>query len=373
MTTRKPNLGVFTSKPKSRITRSRYKHISERGAEQGLNVYLFSPRDVHEDHVRGYVFEDGEWKAYDCPLPDVVYDRIFTKRPDQAKQAKDTRNYLRSLNAVFINDPAVAVYCRDKLKFAQTMEEHDVNHPETVKYTERNATKMSKKHRTAYFKPRTGSAGTGIIIARQIGRNRYSLSYKKNENREWVSKRIQAPGSELPNAVDFIRHDELGLRDRYIVQEGLDLLKYDDSQTDFRIVTMRNGDNEQKIAGCFSRVDGNFHQGGKILDFKEVTDGLNGGSQQNGRRMRRKIRRGAIKAVGALENITDDGSIGEAGIDLVVEKSGDEYVIEGNSKPGPMFLDIARLYPDTAIARKAKRQRRRAADSLVGYALYLAA
>jgi len=313
----------------------KFKKLMKKAKERGTEMYVFSPTTIDYDKktVVGIFYEGNQFVTRIVPLPDVIYDRGFFRDAREYIPASVARNSLKTKR---LNPEKVVSTVGDKYKFSQAMKQAGVNHPDTKKDSDSNRRSMAQKYKTLFFKPSKGSKGDGIITATKKA-NRFTLSYKVENDGEWEKKTVRnVSAGQLENKLKSIKRKLKTHNHEYIVQQGLDLYEHDDGQTDIRVICQRDGKGKYRRTGLVARVGGNVSQDGETGSFSEVTDTLALDAGIEASDVRNNVRDIAGKTYKAIEKYAGKKT-GEIGVDVVLDKQGKAWVVEANSKPRKSF------------------------------------
>lgn len=297
-------------------------------------AYVFFPESVNttEENVQGlylYVNENGTitWKKHCFPLPDAVYDRILHRTIEKKPAIKKVKTFLISDKTIPYFNP----------KFLDKWETHSIigndpclkSHlPATVTHVRPEViSEMIRNYMTVYLKPIHGSLGQGIFritaapngycAQHRRGKKTFTVNFK--EPREWLNS-LSAFNKDIP----------------YIVQQGLNLLKYKERVFDLRVLVQKDGIGQWIITAMVARVapDGsifpNIAAGGEAVSMENVWQELFATSWSASKtcKLTKQI---SLNAAKALEQAL--GTFGEIGLDIGIDHEGNIWIIEINSKP----------------------------------------
>ncbi|WJH34740.1 YheC/YheD family protein [Paenibacillus sp. CC-CFT747] len=124
---------------------------------------------------------------------------------------------------------------------------------------------------------------------------------------------------------------------KYLLQEGLDLITVKGSPVDFRALVQRNGDGQWSITSIVARIAGsqnfvsNLARGGRLSPVPEALaqSNLNGMLQK---KVRAELSKGALEIAKGIETQIE-AHFAELGIDLAADTRGRVLLLEINSKP----------------------------------------
>ena len=325
-------------------------------------TYVFTPASINWDNltVRGYSYRHssqgrGSWISSIYPLPDVVYDRVSSRKGEARHQIKNAKMnllqqpYLKYFNPSFLNKWNVHEMLLTNPKLHRHL-------PETRPLTTENLAHMLRVYKTVYVKPSNGSLGLGIIRVTQ----------DRKETLHYVVHRRKRFRSTADNAADFINRTRAIRADKpYIVQQGIDMATYHGSPFDIRIIFQKNRNGEWQLSKKFVRVAprgssvANLSSGGKALPSKIIMMAI----LRKAALIEEKNQQ--IKAfchqVATTIERTSQMVYGELGLDLGLDKSGNIWLIEVNSKPRK-----------TTVTEMSKIVMRNAFKRPLEYSIYLA-
>ncbi len=296
-------------------------------------VYVFTPSGINwaNNTCRGYVYHQfsatrGKWESALYPIPDVVYDRIHSRSAEARNSVKYAKirlmqmPYLNYFNPHYLNKWNVHQIMAANPRLTEYL-------PDTRELTQDNLEEMLRKYHTLFIKPSNGSLGKGII---KVSSHRGQFNYVIYRNRRLRGQARSA--AELMNKTKKFRGDR-----HYIVQQGLELIKYRGASFDLRIIYQKNGRGEWQISKKFCRIAprgssiSNLSSGGRVEKSLKVLQH----AFKNSNLIETKneqIRLLCKMVAGTLE--TDNNStFGELGMDIGIDRNGRLYLIEVNSKP----------------------------------------
>lgn len=303
--------------------------LSRMGRRVPGQVYVFHPWDIDWKNNRfsGYQFhaeEDGygRWEKYQMPPPDVVYDQIYN-RVAERRYLQDRTRLKKITNGRYFNPCYLSKHAvhenlhkipeiRSHLPAAKILKKSEDLRPMLVSFS------------CLYIKPVTGSLGHGIIrVTRESGRfvlktrgGRVSYALSINE----VYRKIKAfTGKKV-----------------CLAQQGINLITYEGGVVDIRTLMQKNGQGAWTVTKIYARVGrkgnitSNLASGGTPHALNQVFAGYF--EKKRIGEIKQQIRELSIKVCEAVEE-TSGHIFGEMGVDLGVDKSGNIWIIEVNSKP----------------------------------------
>lgn len=302
--------------------------LNDGTAENGGFFYVFSYPDFE---VQGYYFKDGKWHAAELPLPDVIYNRIHSRKLEYTLDFKFFRDKLALLNIPFFND-----------RFLSKWEVHEyLNHenhlhaqiPETKLFTKKNLFNLAVKYETVFIKPVHGSQGRNI--------------FKLTKADELFLLKSSVKNSETPTkscTIEEIYHYlKPHLNNRiYIIQQGISLITYESRSMDFRVLCHKNTDNLWKVTSVVARISAddefvsNIARGGEMMTPLQALTGVI--SREDAKAVLSQMKTLALETSSSI-SLHSTGLMGELGIDIGIDQEGKPWLIEVNSKPSKNFED----------------------------------
>lgn len=317
--------------------------------------------DLEKGFTYGHILtkapKENQWVKVPLPLPDVWYDRgLFPKGPGKNK-SRQVRRYLRETWADKFFNPKFF----DKWRTHQWISKHPVlrKHLPTTVHIKRFeiAEKLVNHYPSLYLKPSGGSSGRGIIrlrktsgklIAECIRKKRHYIMEYRNFAELWQDLSAKA----LVN-------------NTYILQEDLDLAKYQGQPFDVRALMQKDGHGEWTLTGMAARISGvngiitNLHAGGKAEKIETVL--ISVFDPATAKHIESEIKGLCFATCRWVEEVSGL-KFGEIAVDIGLNKKGKPYLIELNAVPGRTIF--------TKIKEQGLRQV--ALSRPIEYALFLA-
>jgi hypothetical protein len=321
----------------------------------GAICFAFRGNDINfkQAQIRGYTYHNHGWETALYPIPDVIYARCqgyaFNQHNMRAKLSRMGVHFLnppalgkwKTYNTVAQN-PALLTYLPDTRVLSQ-FKELDV---------------MLKKYRHVYMKPVTGSQGKKIIrVSKNINSKAYEYQYQHDQH---PVKAKAYSLEELERSLKII----MG-RDRYIVQQQINLLRSGERIMDLRVMVQKDRNGDWLLTGKVFRIGktgsitSNISGGGSASKVKDQLNRKFNDSKEV-QRIMDEVDFLALETARTIEIRL--GPIGELGIDIGVDQKARIWLIEANLMPARKIFS---LIGDTE-ARLLSIQRP------ILYALYLA-
>jgi len=303
-----------------------------------MRAFVFCPLDIDwvGRRIYGYTYspDRGTWSAHYFPYPDVVYDRLFPPRGHLANVLFGAAKRLRRHRGTVFFGRALRgkweVY-RSVLKYPE-LKQHV---PDTKPLSGVAVlTAMLKKYGYVFIKPDMGSQGKGVCQVR-VTREGFMCRGRDHHNR---------PYSTLVSSVAAVLSlvKSASQRRRLLVQQGLNLNHLHGSTFDVRTIVQKNEQGQWEVTGSAVRVGrrgsvtSNLHGGGRAIKTEKL---IKSQFPDKHEEILQKIAWLGVAIPEALDK--ELGRFGEFGLDLGVDRDGQVWLIEANSKPGrTVFLRI---------------------------------
>ncbi|NMO95508.1 YheC/YheD family protein [Paenibacillus lemnae] len=324
----------------------------------GAFVYFFTPDMIGPtiSSLEGVWYDSG-WKKGSVPAPDVINNRLATRKLENSPRVQHFMKEVKSryntpvFNEKFLDKSDVFEALGTDERLGRYLPESYLlkNYP-TLK-------KMCASYPTVFLKPVRGSLGKGIIrISRQTDGTYHTLT----TSLEGTKRKPYATLQKLYNGLSAKL-----MKERYQIQQGLNLIRNQKRNVDFRALVHKNQKGKWSVTSIVGRIAGGNHfvsnlaRGGTLTTVKEALAGssipLNAKQQVPSR-----MEQAALEIAKGVES-SIPFHFGELGIDLAVDTTGRIWLLEVNSKPSKS--DNAPLNSDYKIRPSAMR--------LVQYAQYL--
>jgi glutathione synthase/RimK-type ligase-like ATP-grasp enzyme len=308
------------------------KELNQFVTNAGGFFYVFHYQDFSAESVNGYYFDDNKWVSANLPLPDVVYNRIHSRRSEQTRLFTTFRNVLEQFSIPMFNDRFLS-----KWEVYQQLIQEDSIHPfmpETRLLSQENFYEFIEKYESIFIKPVHGSQGRNIMKL-------------VKEDEHIIIQTSKTPQQNHP-IKEYFKNDVFYrlkpyLHNRiYIIQQGIPLINFEDKTMDFRILVHKNQRNLWDVTSLVARISAeqqfvsNLAKGGKIMKPLVVLTSFF--KKDTAVQLIALMKELAIHAAEIISRNTN-GITGELGIDIGIDDSGMPWIIEVNSKPSKNFED----------------------------------
>lgn len=332
--------------------------LIQTGRELGALVYVVRFKDLKlgVKRINGFLYhpETKTWVKTLLPAPQVVYNRIPTRKDEQQPEVQQTiqaclkSSQVRLFNPAFFSKWGLFEWL-GKAKTTRKLI------PATKRLSLPNEFEVFlQQHPVLYLKPVRGKAGTGIMrVERFTGKSYgYKLSIQvKKKTRVAYFANMQQMWAALKGYTDS---------EEYIMQQGILLAKYKGRPFDLRVLVQKNQKGEWTLTGVGARVAGrdsittHVPRGGSIDNPEKLLSAVF--NAESSKRMLLKVKTSALAIARQIEKASGH-VLGEMSMDLGIDASGQIWFFEANSHP--MKFDE----PDI---------RKKSLERIIQYSLYLA-
>ena len=208
--------------------------------------------------------------------------------------------------------------------------------PETLPLTAENLKDLGARYSTLYIKPSRGRQGKGIRKCRRLKEG-------------WSLMKTAAKGRvirTLPTEEAIVAAcARLKSGERYLVQRGLDLIRFAGGTVDIRVITQRDRLGDWRVSAIGVRAGrpgglvSNLHAGGRAITLTKLVRGAR--LKQSVSRLSERIKVVALAAATAMSSRYP--TVGELGIDIGLDTQGHIWILEVNRQPGRALFSRARL------------------------------
>lgn len=306
-------------------------------------LYVFSTDgiDIENNEVKGFYYNpnwenvDDMWKEGRFPLPSVVYKRVYMFRSKK-------RNELISLtgNKVFNSS------WFNKLDFwIEASKYSDIK--EYLPYTEtfrsyNNLNRMLNIFNTVYIKKISGELAQGLVKVKKEG-NQYF---------------VQQAFDKVPEV--FNNEDELRIYLRrilynigYLLQQGVEPIKYNDGYTIFRVIMQKDETLKWKCTGVCPRVGNsggictNYAPEAYVFTFEEFMREVLKLEEDEICQKKQELLDLSFKLCEMMD--TWGGNFGDVGIDIAIDETLKYWIFEinaGHHQYVPLKVKDEKMYFD---------------------------
>ena len=285
-------------------------------------LYSFSLEAINFDNqtAAGYYFDpanktDHQWVEGVFPLPDAIFRRILIK---DVQRLQGITNY-RIFNSYRLSKMDYWAYASKRTSLRRHI-------PETRRLSSTEVlNQMLTRYDAVVLKRVRGSEGTGFIMIKKTGPH-YSVQKKWDKTpTHFVDKR---------KMIAYIKKFT-GNR-QYLVQRAVDLLKFDDRFTDFRVIMQKDFSCRWQCAGIVTSMGArggicSNYPGNQsvVLSFEEFCSRYLGLSTAAILLKKQEVIETCIRACEVLDR--PGLNYGDVGIDLAIDTSFNLWILEVNT------------------------------------------
>ncbi|QRG65408.1 YheC/YheD family protein [Brevibacillus choshinensis] len=294
-----------------------YEHLPyyvEIGKELGLEPVFFHPLHVMagEEKVRGYFWNGSRLVPRLVQIPRVIHNRVLTGNA----RARGVISRLSKKKKVFNG-----LVVRDKRRVHQMLWKNPQIRkylPHTVAYSPSQLRQFLEMYRVVYVKPSIGSVGIGVARIERHGNEYHFIASKKKKT------------MSLNQLMRTVRSWVGGKR--FLIQQGIQLARYEGKTFDIRVSVQRNADKEWAVSGMVAKVANqhnklsNLSRGGRAVPLTTAIAPTIAEDAQA--ETMERIKEAAIEI--ARQYSHHFPSLADLGMDMGIDEKGNPYLIEVN-------------------------------------------
>ncbi len=229
------------------IVNPRIKLLVKANEEVNNILYYFSLKDVklEEEKIVGYYWhsQNKKWLRKEFPLPDILYLRGGIKK--QYNHVFEELFNIMNRSGKVINHPRFnkwqlyQIMSKDPVMSSYLPVTREVNQPEDI-------AKMLQEYKVVYLKSHLGRKGKNVLRVEVLSDGCYQYSYLKN------GRSTNQTASSFQSLIDVVT--EFFCDKKYLIQQSIELIKFESRLVDMRAELQRNGDGELEIVGISVRL-----------------------------------------------------------------------------------------------------------------------
>lgn len=312
-----PLVGILTSKTKQGVISNRdvliniQQHLQLTG---GLS-FVYTLEDCRDQFIHGsfYAVEENCWFKAIFPLPNIIYNRISSRREEKTDKFLEHKSNMISNQIPFFNPCFIDKFSMHQL-FSKNPLLFPLLPPTKLITKPADLEDFLSQHPCIYLKPTLRSQGNGIYYIKKEENGRYYCQ-KGTQKYEFFS---------FIDIWSFI--EKSTKKTPYIAQMEINSAKFDDNKYDYRILS-HFINNEFSITGIgirvadSGRITTHVSKGGYILPYEKIRQPS-----------LEKVFHWILQECGkTLSN--EYGPFKEFTIDMGRDQSGKLWIYEVNAKP----------------------------------------
>jgi glutathione synthase/RimK-type ligase-like ATP-grasp enzyme len=307
-----------------------FRKLTLHAKELNLNVIVFTPEDLQPDNKSVIAIQydpiKARWSKSLKMIPELIYDRCRFQRNFRFTLIRKFRSAYPHLT--YLNRPIA-----HKWNVYQSLHNNRSIRPflpETIifhKSTDLDA--FLQKHNLVYMKPSDGTGGRGILCIQRLINNHYLIQGRDHNRRIIPPRKLRA--EQIAESFH-----SWGLKDHYLIQQGIQLALPNGRVHDYRLLIQKNGQGEWEVTGCAGRIGAS----------RSITSNLHGGGRAVPMVKLLRSRFSSVDKVNEIRKSMDDlshrvaqhlekqyGRLCELALDLAVSPTGQVWLLEVNPKP----------------------------------------
>ncbi|WP_424768058.1 YheC/YheD family protein [Paenibacillus sp. sgz302251] len=311
--------------------RSIYQKMTSAGRKLGLNVFVFTPKDVNYKqnriHALFYNPDSKVWSRRWTSFPNLIYDRCRIQRTYRFEQLKQFRR--RYGHLTFLNRPL-----RNKWTIHRILSKDSryKSYLPATRYVEstQNVLDMLRKYPIIYLKPVNGTGGRGIL---RIEKQKDDLLHIQGRDQ---SRRIIQQQHIAASALSSYLAPWNLKGNRYIAQQGIQIKLMNGRVHDYRMLVQKNGKGVWEVTGCAGRIGAagsitsNLHGGGHAATMNAIMrDWIRDDTLIS--QVKEEAEKLGVEIAAYLEQ--NYGRLCELALDLAIDRKGGIWLLEVNPKP----------------------------------------
>jgi hypothetical protein len=302
-------------------------HVTQR---LGGFFFVLPLQHFSSDYITGYFFQEDKWNKCKLPIPDVIYNRIHSRRLEASPAFQQFRKQLQVDQIPMFNN-----------RFLSKWEVYDVLMTEahlqpfipiSKLYSRKNLEEMVSDHAILFLKPIHGSQGRNIIrIEQKDYFSQLDFSYFKEKQNTLIVHNIDELHETL---APYMRTST------YLIQQGIPFIHYQNRHMDFRILCHKNHQDAWIVTSVVARFSAdkqfvsNIARGGETMrPLKALSLFFD---SKTSKQQYLFIQELALEFASTISQ-NSEGLTGELGIDIGIDMNGNPWIIEANSKPSKNF------------------------------------
>lgn len=332
MKSKKPKEIGFLASGQGKSTMSTFKERSNDAQKIGVRLCFIEMTNsnleaiLSKKKIKVRVWKNNSHlETLETEVPQIIYDRTLIGKTESLHDL--IVEALVGVGCIFVNSPEVRMMARDKWAQYRFFVVRGIKTPLTRKYHSSEISFFLRKSGTIFIKPRSGSEGKNQIIIKTLGDKKFQVTSTFGKKKSVIvdnQKQLRL----------FL--EKFDLRN-YIIQSGVNIDKIEEKTRlgfrtrsyDFRVIVQKTSRGKPVVTILFVRVgprsseQANISQGGHPQDIEFVFE--------NHLEIGKEL--GQV-AKNAFQMLSQKYQVSEMAFDFVLDKEGDFWFLEMNSRPG---------------------------------------
>jgi hypothetical protein len=292
--------------------------------------FAFNPRDVNWQKQTIHALfakSNGGWFRKSVPLPDVIYNRLSSRRAEKSSRMEHFKQRFGKRNIPLFNwsffDKWDVYNLLSGDEASKYVPESRIN-PSAV-----HIRQLLAKHKFIYLKPTAGSLGIGIYRITNNPKHGYFVRYRKS------GKNVLLRFRSFQGLIKQLGTNR-GKLHQYVAQQGIRLIELEGCPIDFRFHMNKNANNHWVVSAIGAKKAGkgsvttHIRTGGQLMSPEQVLRQIYG---QRSEQVLQHAKDTAIKLAKAIEK-NYAHVLGELGFDIGIDQNEKIWMFEANAKPG---------------------------------------
>lgn len=299
-----------------------------------IDFFFFSPFHIDsEKPILGWMYKDGCWQKTMQPLPYLIYDRAFSGIAEEKTQLAAFRNLLKAGPFRVLNPVDMAFLLDDKTAFHRFLALENIPTLEASPFEWLLTGADFDKNPVYYIKPISGSGGLGIYVAEKKG-GQFLLKNHLNSEQETFAD-LSSLYHALAKRIEAAK---------YFVQPKANIIDYEGSPYDLRVLIQNYGEADYRISGMALRIGqngsnvSNLQAGGSALPLEDIDTYFQSNFNRSLQEEKEKIEALCLHCCKILHQ--QYGSFLEIGLDLLLTSDRGPVVMEGNARPSRWIFNV---------------------------------
>ncbi|WP_144554804.1 YheC/YheD family protein [Bacillus sp. X1(2014)] len=313
----------------------------------GALPFVFGEQHIDWDlgTIEGYFYHNNSWETVEIPFPNVIYDRLPNRRSENNPKLIKVRERLEKEYLIPWYNPGFF----NKLEIHERLiQDETVSKflPDTLPFTSFSSIEtMLSTYGHVFIKPKNGSLGIGVHqIIYDKHSDDYYCRYQDTSNVNRLRK-----FSSLESLMGNVFASQY--LEKMLVQQGINLLRTESRSIDFRIHTNKDDLGNWHVSAIAAKIAGpgsvttHSRSGGDIKTIEEIF------TNEECSLYSQRLSDAALLLSSAMDRHVE-GIIGEIGFDLGIDRNGEVWLFEANSKPGRTIFTHPELKEFDLLTRK---------------------